>query len=258
MRAPVRQARRAESGQRYPGLVAVIPALDEEGSIGDVVGELRRRGVPIVLVADNDSRDATASVARAAGAHVVDAPQRGYGAACQAALAALPSDAQAVLFCDADGADDLERLDDLVLPVLDGRRDLMIGSRALGERERHALSLPQVVGNLAATLMMRALYRVRVTDLGPFRCVSRVALERLRMRDTAYGWTAEMQVKAYRHGMQVREVPVRALRRRAGVSKISGRLLPVLRAGRAIIATILRYAFEASDRQRAGSINGVA
>jgi glycosyltransferase involved in cell wall biosynthesis len=206
-----------------------------------VVSGLLERGVAGVIVADNGSRDRTAEVARAAGAMVVAAERRGYGSACLAALAAVPSDCRAVVFCDADGADELDALPRLVGPVLDGACDLAIGSRVLGGSEPGALTAPQRMGNLVAAFLMRRLYRVEVTDLGPFRCVSRALLARLGMEDPAFGWTAEMQVKAFRLGARVREIPVQARVRRAGKSKISGRILPVFKAGWAIIGTILRY-----------------
>lgn len=225
------------------GLVAVIPALDEEASIGGVIGELLARGVPRVIVADNGSRDRTAEVALVAGATVVPAPRRGYGAACQAGLAALDDEARAVVFCDGDGADDLARLDALVGPVLEGRADLTIGSRVLGSAEAGALTLPQQVGNAVAARLLRLLFKASVTDLGPFRCISVPALSRLEMRDPAFGWTAEMQTKALRQRLRVIEVPVDAHTRRAGQSKISGRLLPSVRAGWAILSTILFYRF---------------
>ncbi|MFW5859788.1 MAG: glycosyltransferase family 2 protein [Planctomycetota bacterium] len=224
-----------------PSVIAVIPALDEEGSIAAVIAGLRTAGVDRVIVADNGSRDATAAVARAAGAMVVPAARRGYGSACLAGIAAVDSlrdPPQAILFCDADGSDDLERVGELVAPVLSGRCELVIGSRA---GDRSALSLPQRTGNLVAALLMRLLYRVHVSDLGPFRCIDARCLRRLQMADPAYGWTAEMQVKAYRLGLRVREVPVRALARTAGQSKISGRLKPVVLAGWAILSTVLRY-----------------
>lgn len=224
-------------------LVAIIPALDEEHSVGGVVAGLRERGVVHVLVADNGSRDRTAEVARGAGAVVLAAPVRGYGAACLAALSALPPQTSAVVFCDADGADDLTRLEALTGPVLRGEADLVIGSRALGTAEPGALTPPQRFGNAVATALMRVLYRRRVTDLGPFRCVSTAALRRMRMSDPAFGWTAEMQSKALRLGLRYLEVPVNARRRSAGRSKISGRLWPVLRAGWGILTTVLRHRF---------------
>ncbi len=225
----------------FPGLCAVIPALDEEGSIGAVVGALREFGVAQIIVADNGSTDATAAVARAAGAKVVPAARRGYGSACLAGLSVLPEGCRAVVFCDADGADDLRSLGDVVSPVLAGAADLVIGSRALGGAEPGALSWPQRSGNLVAAILMRILYGVRVTDLGPFRCVSSELLSRMGMHDPDFGWTAEMQVKAYRLQARVVEIPVMALARTAGQSKISGRFIAVFRAGWAIISTILRY-----------------
>ncbi len=231
------------SGMDPAPLVAVMPALDEEGSIGAVVAALRSAGVATVIVADNGSRDRTAEVARAAGAVVVPATRRGYGSACLAALAAVPASARAVVFCDADGADDLTRLDAVCGPVLAGEADLVVGSRALGRAEPGALTPPQRMGNLVAIVLMRLLYWRRVTDLGPFRCVSTAALGRLRMRDPTFGWTAEMQTKAFRLGLRYREVAVDARCRTAGQSKISGRIGPVFKAGWGIITTILRYRF---------------
>ena len=223
------------------GLAAVIPALDEEGSIAAVVAGLRQRGVATVIVADNGSTDRTAEVARAAGAVVVPALRRGYGSACLAGLAALPADARAVVFADADGADDLDRLEALCAPVLSGTVDLMIGSRALGRQEPGALTAPQRMGNLVATTLLGLLFWRRVSDLGPFRCIDRAALDRLGMRDPAFGWTAEMQTKALRRVLRYAEIPVDARCRTAGRSKISGRIGPVFKAGWAILTTILRY-----------------
>ncbi|MBA3845946.1 MAG: glycosyltransferase [Planctomycetes bacterium] len=230
-------------------ITAVIPALDEEESIGDVVRALLNGGIGHVVVADNGSRDHTAAVAAAAGAHVTYEPRRGYGSACLAALAAVPVEAAAVVFCDADGADDLDRLTALIAPVLSGQADLVIGSRVLGGAEPGALSPPQRAGNIVAACLLRLLYRARVTDLGPFRCVSATALRRLRMRDRAFGWTTEMQAKAYRLGLRVREVPVRARRRRGGQSKISGTLLGVCRAGCGILGTVVRCRVERLERR---------
>ncbi|MHC5067000.1 MAG: glycosyltransferase family 2 protein [Planctomycetota bacterium] len=222
-------------------LVAIIPALDEEGSIGPVVSALLAAEVDQVIVGDNGSTDRTAEIARAAGAHVVDAPRRGYGSACLAALAALPDSATTVVFCDADGADDLTRLADLTAPVLAGDIDLMIGSRSASTAARAALSPPQRFGNWIAGMMIRLLYRVRCSDLGPFRCIDRRALDALAMSDPAFGWTAEMQVKAYRLKLRVAEIAVDPLPRSAGISKISGNAWACVRAGYAIITTILYH-----------------
>ena len=209
---------------RFPGLVAVMPALNEEASIGPVISGLLQQGVAHVIVGDNGSTDATAAVAREAGAQVVAVTQRGYGSACLGALAALPEDTRAVVFCDADGADDLASLPALCEPVLNDEVDLHVGSRALGQAERGALTFPQRVGNIFCTFLMRWLYRERVTDLGPFRCVSQAALTKMQMCDPNFGWTAEMQVKVFRLGLRYSEMPVDAKCRTAGTSKISGNL----------------------------------
>jgi glycosyltransferase involved in cell wall biosynthesis len=222
-------------------ITAVIPALDEEDSVAAVVRGLFAAGIQHVIVADNGSCDATVANARAAGAHVVHAARRGYGSACQVGLAAVPAQTHAVLFCDADGADDLTQLPALLAPLLRDEADLVIGSRVLGQAQKGALTPPQRMGNFVAAWLMRVLYRVRVTDLGPFRCVTTAALRRMAMCDPAFGWTAEMQVKAFRLRLRVREIPVNALLRTAGESKISGNWRAVFRAGWAIMSTILWY-----------------
>jgi glycosyltransferase involved in cell wall biosynthesis len=210
------------SGQADGPVAVIIPALDEEPSIGgvlrDIPAQYRRR----VLVVDNGSRDGTSRVAREAGARVVAESRRGYGAACLAGLAALAADPpRAVVFLDGDSSDDPSEMPGVVGPVLAGEADLIVGSRVLGSRERGALTPQARFGNALATFLIRSLYGVRFTDLGPFRAVSWNALTRMRMEDRDYGWTVEMQVRAARLGLVVREVPVR-YRRRIGKSKISG------------------------------------
>ena len=193
-------------------------------------------------MADNGSTDGTARVAREGGAEVVPAPRRGYGSACLAGLDHLrrtgPPDV--VVFVDADWSDHAEELPGLIAPILAGEADLVIGSRILGRREPGAL-LPQArAGNLVACAMIRLLYGHRFTDLGPFRAIRWEALERLRMSDPNFGWTAEMQVKALRHGLRCTEIPV-SYRRRVGVSKITGTVSGTIRAGYKILWTVLRY-----------------
>jgi glycosyltransferase involved in cell wall biosynthesis len=220
----------------------VIPALNEEASLPLVLADLPHPPVRRVVVADNDSVDATAQVAREGGAEVVAAPRRGYGSACLAGLAHLrqtgPPDI--VVFVDADYSDHPEELPALVAPILAGEADLVIGSRVLGHRERGAL-LPQArAGNLVACLLIRLFYGHRFTDLGPFRAIRWDALERLGMADPNFGWTAEMQVKAVRRGLICTEVPV-SYRRRLGVSKITGTVSGTLRAGYKILWTVARH-----------------
>jgi glycosyltransferase involved in cell wall biosynthesis len=225
---------------------AVIPAWDEEATVGLQVAAIPRPPVERVVVADNGSRDRTADVAAAAGAVVVPAPRRGYGSACLAGLAWLRANRppDAVVFLDADLADDARELPALLAPLAGGQADLVIGSRTLGRRERGAL-LPQArAGNLVACAMIRLLYGHRYTDLGPFRAIGWGALERLGMRDPDFGWTAEMQVKALRAGLRVSEVAV-SYRKRPGRSKISGTVSGTLRAGHKILWTVAKYALQA-------------
>jgi glycosyltransferase involved in cell wall biosynthesis len=207
-----------------------------------VLADLPRPLVRRVVVADNGSADATARVAREAGAEVVDAPRRGYGSACLAALDHLrrTGPPEVVVFVDADYSDHPDELPSLVAPILAGEADLVIGSRVLGRRERGAL-LPQArAGNLVACRLIRLFYGHRFTDLGPFRAVRWEALERLGMADPDFGWTAEMQVKAVRRGLRCAEVPV-SYRRRVGVSKITGTVSGTLRAGYKILWTVVRH-----------------
>lgn len=225
-----------------PSIDVVIPACNEEESIGLVLADIPADLVRRVVVADNNSQDATAARAQEAGAEVVPAPVQGYGSACLAGLDHLrrtgPPDV--VVFLDADYADHAEEMPQLVAPIVRGEADLVIGSRALGEAEPGAL-LPQARwGNRFACLLVRLLYGHRYTDLGPFRAVSWRALESLDMRDPNFGWTAEMQVKALRRGLRVLETPAN-YRRRKGVSKITGTVSGTLRAGWKIIVTVFRY-----------------
>ncbi|MBM4013630.1 MAG: glycosyltransferase [Planctomycetes bacterium] len=219
---------------------AVIPALDEEASIGLVLRDLPRALVERVIVVDNGSRDASAERAAAAGAQVIREPRRGYGQACLTGIAALPPECDVVLFLDADHSDHAEETVLLLEPIARGEADLVIGSRRLGKAERGAL-LPQArFGNALACSLMRLLFGHRYTDLGPFRAITRTALQRIGMVDTNFGWTVEMQIKALRHGLRVVDVPV-SYRRRTGVSKITGTLSGTLRAGWKILWTIFRY-----------------
>ncbi len=223
----------------------VIPALDEEASIGLVLDALPRAPGITVVVADNGSRDATASVAQARGAVVVREPARGYGRACLAALAEIrrrrPDPCDVVVFLDADWSDDPLELPAVAGPVLAGEADLVIGSRVLGEREPGAL-LPQArLGNWLAGRLIRWTTGVRFTDLGPFRAIAWGALEALGMQEPAFGWTVEMQLKAAGGGLRCTEVPVR-YRKRVGRSKITGTLRGTLSASLTILSILGRYA----------------
>ncbi|MCY3564669.1 MAG: glycosyltransferase family 2 protein [Gammaproteobacteria bacterium] len=230
---------------------AVIPALDEEKNIGVVVGSLlalhsESEGQGLIddlVVCDNGSADATAEVARQAGARVISEPVAGYGMACLTAIREL-REVDVALFVDGDQSCHVEQSEALLAAIAAGA-DLAVGSRVLGKMERGALSIPQLAGNHVASLMIRVLWGHRITDLGPFRAIRTEALERIEMRDEAYGWTVEMQVKAIQHGLRIAEVPVDTARRRYGKSKVGGTLKGIIGASVGILSTILKLRLKA-------------
>ena len=234
----------------------VIPALDEEQALPRVLAEIPRAPfetpahdgaaltaqVRRVVVADNGSRDRTAAVARAAGADVVSEPRRGYGAACLRALALLRDDPpDVVVFIDGDYSDHPAELPLLLAPIARDEAELVIGSRTAGRRQAGSLTPQQRVGNAIACRALWHLYRVRYTDLGPFRAIRWSTLQQLGMADQDYGWTVEMQVKAARRGVRHAEVPV-SYRRRIGESKVSGTIRGTLGASRKILWLLARHA----------------
>jgi glycosyltransferase involved in cell wall biosynthesis len=225
----------------------IIPALNEEAALPIMLDGLRAAldaaacADADIVVVDNGSRDATSAAARKHGARVVSEPRRGYGQACLAGIAALSSDAEIVVFLDADGSDDPEDLTRLLDPVRQGVAELALGSRTAAAGTAGAFTPQQAFGNWLATGLMRLLFGARYTDLGPFRVIRRAALEKLQMRDTNFGWTIEMQIKARRSGLRVLEIPVNYRKRIAGESKISGNFVGTLRAGWKILWTIARH-----------------
>ena len=229
-------ARHMRKGAR---IGAVIPALNEEDSIGKVLSAIPD-WVDDVVVADNGSSDRTASTAEAHGARVVHEYRRGYGAACLTGIAHL-KDPDIILFLDGDYSDYPEEAASLVDPIAEDRADMVIGSRVLGNREPGALTPQAQFGNWLACLLMRLLWQVRYTDLGPFRAIATDAFTRLHMRDLDYGWTVEMQIKAAKLGLRSIEVPV-SYRKRIGKSKVSGTVRGVIGAGTKILWTIAKEA----------------
>ncbi len=222
----------------------IIPAYNEEASIGLVIAELPHALLREVIVCDNNSRDRTPEVAAAAGATVVHEGRAGYGSACLRGMqhiAARPvsEHPDIVVFIDGDHSDYPQQLPELVAPILNGGYDLVIGSRARGEAEAGSMTVPQVFGNWLATNLIRWLYGYEFTDLGPFRAIRYPSLVALAMRDPDFGWTVEMQVRAAKAGMKCTEVPV-SYRRRIGVSKISGTVRGTVLAGHKILWTIFK------------------
>ena len=217
----------------------IIPAFNEEESIGKVIADIPKTCVQEIIVVDNGCLDRTAEVARAAGARVIREERKGYGSACLAGIAALNAP-EIVVFLDGDYSDFPSEMPLLLQPILAGEAEMVIGSRIRGVCERGAL-LPQArFGNALATFLIRLLFRVRYTDLGPFRAIRHERLLAMDMQDKTFGWTGEMQVKAAKMGLRVCEVPV-SYRKRIGQSKITGTVKGTILAGYKIIITILRY-----------------
>ena len=233
-------------------VAVVIPAYNEEASLPLVLGDLPPVGR--VIVVDNASTDATGAVAAEHGAEVVEEPERGYGAACLRGLAAIAElvasgedPPRVVVFLDADYSDYPEWLVKLVEPIHSGEADFVLGSRILGERESRAMPPQSLYGNRLACWLMRMLFGVRYTDLGPFRAIDYEALGRLGMRDRNFGWTVEMQIKAARARLRTVEIPV-PYRRRIGRSKISGTLSGTVKAGTKILYTIAKHGLKRRGR----------
>ncbi|MGI8838891.1 MAG: glycosyltransferase family 2 protein [Pyrinomonadaceae bacterium] len=222
----------------------IIPALNEEETIFDVVRSVPPAMADEVIVVDNGSEDSTSARASEAGAQIIMESRRGYGSACAAGVRALSPDCEIVVFLDGDGSDCPELMDRLIEPIKEGRYDFLVGSRTRGRREPGSLNLQQVFAGRAAGLFLRALYGVRYTDMCPFRAIRRESLESLDMREQTYGWNLEMQMRAARAGLRILEVPVNHRRRAGGKSKVSGTLRGTFMAGARILATLARVAIE--------------
>ena len=220
----------------------IIPALNEAECLPLLFDAMPPDLFRWIIVADNGSTDGTATVARARGAIIVAEPERGYGAASLAALAALPAEAEIVVWMQADLSEDPSQAAELMAPIRAGEADLVIGSRTLGTAAKGALLPHQQFGNRLACFLIRMFWGHRYTDLGPFRAIRRDALDRMRMADRNYGWTIEMQIKAVRMGLRVVEIPVRYGVRVAGENKVSGNWRASARAGWIILRTVFRFA----------------
>jgi len=222
------------------GVTVIIPTLNEEAAIGPLVRRIPREVVDRILVADSGSTDATAARAHEAGAEVLSVG-RGYGRACLAAAEAA-DEGDILVYMDGDGADDPTAIAQLVAPVRAASCDLVLASRAMGEREPGSMSWHQLAAGLVIGLGTKLLYGVRYSDMCAFRAIRRDTLLALGMRELTYGWNLEMQMRAARRGLRVREIPVRYFRRAGGESKVAGSLRGTVKAGSRIVATFLRLA----------------
>ncbi len=221
----------------------IIPALNEGKSIARVINDIPEKVVQEVIVVDNGSEDNTMEAAKAAGATVLQEPMRGYGAACLRGIAYVKTnfpDTTIIVFLDADYADYPEELPAVIAPIVNEGVDMVIGSRALGESEKGALTPVQAFGNWLSAKLLRLIYNARFTDLGPFRAIKFAKLLELDMQDKNYGWTVEMQVKAAKNKLTFTEVPVR-YRNRIGKSKVSGTVKGSILAGYKILYTIFKH-----------------
>ena len=232
----------AEKAQR-PRIAAVIPVLEEEAAIGPVVRAIPLDWVDEIIVVDGGSRDATAARAEEAGATVIAGIGRGYGRACRAGAEAAAG-AEIIVFLDGDGSDDPRHIPALLAPILSRQADFVLGSRTRGRRETGSMTRLQVFAGHAVGLALWALYRVRYTDMSPFRAIRRASLERLGLREMTFGWNLEMQARAARLGCRILEVPVDCRRRMGGVSKVSGNAIGTVKASARILRTLARVALE--------------
>lgn len=226
-----------------PDIRVIIPAFNEQNAVGLVIDEIPKSLVSEIIVVDNGSTDDTFEQAKSRGATTLQQPIRGYGNACLKGMehiASSPSKPEIVVFLDGDHSDFPEQMKDLTLPIIDDQADLVIGSRSLGKKERGSMTPQQVFGNWLATFLIKLFYRVKYTDLGPFRAIRYESLLTINMQDRTYGWTVEMQLKAAKLNLRTKDVAV-DYRQRIGVSKVSGTLRGTIGAGYKIIYTIFKY-----------------
>jgi glycosyltransferase involved in cell wall biosynthesis len=223
-------------------IYVIIPAFNESTSVGKVIRDIPKNLVTKIIVVNNGSTDDTAMVAEDEGATVLTEKRKGYGYACLKGMAYITStahDNDIIVFLDGDYSDFPQEMEKLVMPISEDLSDLVIGSRANANRESGSMLPQQIFGNWLATRLIRLLYKVEFSDLGPFRAIRLSALKHINMQDTTFGWTVEMQVKAAKLKLRCREVPVR-YRKRIGISKVSGTVKGTILAGFKILYTIFK------------------
>lgn len=226
-----------------PIIKVIIPAFNEENGVGQVIQEIPADLVNEIIVVNNASTDETEQIAKKAGATVLREPSPGYGRACLKGIDYVKRSnphPDIIVFLDADHSDFPEEIRKLIEPILEHDVDLVIGSRALGHKEKGSMTPQQIFGNWLATRLLKLFYNVKFTDLGPFRAIKFASLLELEMQDKTYGWTVEMQLKAAKKKMKCVEIPV-GYRKRIGFSKISGTVKGTFMAGYKIISTIFKY-----------------
>jgi glycosyltransferase involved in cell wall biosynthesis len=223
-------------------ITVVIPTLNEEGAIGDVVSAVPADRVHEIIVVDNGSTDDTANRASSAGARVIQEPRPGYGSACLAGAKAAAG-ADVIVFLDGDRSDDPQQLFAVAGPVLDNRADLVIGSRIKGVLEKGAMPLHGRLGNRVIVFLLRLLYGANITDIGSFRAVKAQTLNELHMEQMTYGWPVEMVVKAARQGLRIQSVPIN-YRKRIGQSKVTGTVRGTILATYYMFLVPMKYLFK--------------
>lgn len=228
-----------------PIIKVVIPAYNEEKSIGKVIKEIPN-SVDEIIVVNNNSTDNTEAIAKKAGATVLNESQKGYGYACLKGMDYMENQKikpEIVVFLDGDYSDCPEELTKLVKPIIEDDIDLVIGARVKYLREAKSMTPQQIFGNWLATTLMKLMFNAKFTDLGPFRAIKYHKLLELGMVDKTYGWTIEMQLKSIKHNFTYIEVPVK-YKQRIGVSKVSGTVKGTIFAGLKILGWIFKYSFK--------------
>ncbi len=225
----------------------IIPAYNEEGSIGKVIAEIPDI-VSEIIVVNNNSSDNTAEVAKLAGATVLFQPNAGYGNACLKGMEYISRFESAqrpeiIVFLDGDYSDYPSELTKIVAPIIEDNIDFVVGARVKELREAGSMTFPQRFGNQLATKLMRLFFNSKFTDLGPFRAIKYEKLLALNMEDKTYGWTVEMQLKVLKKKFTYLEVPVK-YKNRIGVSKVSGTVKGAIFAGVKILTWIFKYSFK--------------
>ena len=228
-----------------PIIKVIIPAYNEQDSIGKVIGDIPKI-VDEIIVISNNSTDKTVENAKKAGATVLFENRKGYGYACLKGMdyiAKKEKTPKVVVFLDGDYSDYPEQLTTLVNPILIDNLDFVVGARIKELRESGSMTPQQVFGNWLATFLMKILFNAKFTDLGPFRAIKYNKLLALKMEDTTYGWTVEMQLKVLKQELTYKEVPMK-YRNRIGVSKVSGTIKGSILAGVKILGWIFKYSFK--------------